>query len=159
MFIPSHDLGVHDPDEDSGERLAVPCAPVFQVAYTTVGRPSNMFGCVLSSYLQFLLVLTCCALFSVSRWVVEYPLATLQRVLHLAFPHTQEWSFSPVMADPDDDIVACATWDRRNPDRSVDTAVAVMIQPPWIVSAADLQAFVNCRRVCTSFPIYPQVKQ
>lgn len=53
------------------------------------------------------------------------------------------------MADADDDIVSCVTWDRRNPDRSVDSAVAVMMQPPWIVSAADLDSFVNCTRVRT----------
>lgn len=69
--------------------------------------------------------------------------------MHLVFPHTQDWSFSPVMPDPDDDIVNCVTWDRRNPDRSVDSAIAVMMQPPWIASAADLESFVSCERVST----------
>ncbi|KAI0341686.1 hypothetical protein BDW22DRAFT_259794 [Trametopsis cervina] len=126
MHIPSHDLRVADPDDDSGDRLTVPCS-VFRIADTIIGRPSDVLR--------------------VSQWITQFPLATLQRVLHLVFPHTQEWSFSPVMADADDDIVSCVTWDRRNPDRSVDSAVAVMMQPPWIVSAADLDSFVNCTRL------------
>ncbi|KAI0695894.1 hypothetical protein BC835DRAFT_1272766 [Cytidiella melzeri] len=125
MYIPSHDLRVADPDEDTGDRLTVPCS-LFRIHDTIIGRPSDMHR--------------------VSRWVTEFPLATLQRVLHLVFPHTQEWSFGAVMADPDDDIVSCVTWDRRNADRSADSAVAVMMQPPWIASAADLDSFVHCRR-------------
>ncbi|KAI0093642.1 hypothetical protein BDY19DRAFT_918096 [Irpex rosettiformis] len=124
--IPSHDLHVIDPDVESGDRLTLP-SPVFRVAETIVGRPSDMYR--------------------VSRWVTEFPLATLQRVMHLAFPHTQEWSLSPLMADPDQEIVSCVTWDRRNSDSTVDSAVAVMMQPPWIASAMDLECFVNCKRL------------
>ncbi|KAI0818596.1 hypothetical protein BC629DRAFT_1463079 [Irpex lacteus] len=124
--IPSHDLHVSDPDIESGERLTVPCT-IFRCAEVFIGRPSDVH--------------------SVSKWVAEYPLATLQRVMHLVFPCTQEWSFSPVMADPDHEIVSCVTWDRRNPDSTVNSAVAVMIQPPWIASAGDLECFSNCKRL------------
>lgn len=53
MYIPSHDLGICDPDQDSGERLTVPCLPVFQIADTIIGRPTDMFRCVSPSHSQY----------------------------------------------------------------------------------------------------------
>lgn len=45
MHIPSHDLRVADPDDDSGDRLTVPCS-VFRIADTIIGRPSDVLRLV-----------------------------------------------------------------------------------------------------------------
>ncbi|PSR74908.1 hypothetical protein PHLCEN_2v9442 [Hermanssonia centrifuga] len=110
--------------EVTGDRITVPCPEYFSVPELILGRPSNLS--------------------QVCRWVIDYPLTTLQRVIHLSFPQTKAWSFSSIAPDVDEDLVACVTWDRITEEKTVQSAVAVMIQPPWIASLKDLERFVAC---------------
>lgn len=51
-YIPSNDLRLIDHDEESGDRLTVPC-PLFRVPETIVGRPSDMYQYVASVFADF----------------------------------------------------------------------------------------------------------
>ncbi|GBE82328.1 predicted protein [Sparassis crispa] len=88
----------------------------------------------------------------VCRWVIEYPLTTSQRILHLTMPQTDDWSFSPEKhardIDMDKDIFRYTTFSAAaaplSPRGCPIPSVTVVIQPPWILSPQDLVAFVGC---------------
>lgn len=82
------------------------------------------------------------------RWVIEYPLATVQRIMHVAFPETTEWGFSEPFDDVDDHFFRGMTWHLVDNGILVESTVAVLVQPPWIVSYQDLEHFVSCNEVC-----------
>ena len=86
------------------------------------------------------------------QWIVQYPLATTQRILHIVFPETTSWGFRPDAApEPDEELVAFYTWESRSRQRQIlNTTLAVMVLPPWIASSADLMSMTKCRKVCST---------
>lgn len=65
------------------------------------------------------------------------PLRTVQRVLHLALgPEYARYRFREESGDVDQPIFGSCSW------RRVDgtTALMVMVQPPWILTSADMKA-------------------
>lgn len=84
------------------------------------------------------------------RWVSQFPLDSAQAVMHNIFPQTEDWSFSPVRSDVDEDIFESYIW---SPTATTVNAtggpgsVSVFVQPPWILSPKDLQAFARCDAV------------
>ena len=68
--------------------------------------------------------------------------------MHLLFPQVKEWGFGqPVADEQDPDLMTAVTWNRICNGKVDQTTLAVLIQPPWILSAADLESFVRCCRV------------
>ncbi|KIP09134.1 hypothetical protein PHLGIDRAFT_87252, partial [Phlebiopsis gigantea 11061_1 CR5-6] len=133
-LIPSTAVG-RDWDPVLGEMLTVPCPSYFRV--------ENKDMCYALD------------LEKVCRWVKDYPLDTVQRVLHAAFPETRCWSFRPCdMSEPDSSLARFFTWDisedaysRYASSLASATSVAVMVQCPWILTKKDLHAFIHCRRL------------
>ncbi|GBE88504.1 hypothetical protein SCP_1303200 [Sparassis crispa] len=130
--IPSAPLDADNADKTMGEALTLPCAPYYNIPERTVGQVSNIER--------------------VCRWVMEYPLTTSQRILHLTMPQTDDWSFSPEKhardIDMDKDIFRYTTFSAAaaplSPRGCPIPSVTVVIQPPWILSPQDLVAFVGC---------------
>ncbi|KAL6298856.1 hypothetical protein BKA93DRAFT_743354 [Sparassis latifolia] len=130
--IPSAPLDADNLDEYTGEALTLPCAPHYNIPRHVGGQVSNIER--------------------VCRWVVEYPLTTSQRILHLTMPQTDDWSFSPEKhardIDMDKDIFRYTTFSAAAaplpPRGCAIPSVTVVIQPPWILSPQDLVAFVAC---------------
>ncbi|KAL6308989.1 hypothetical protein BKA93DRAFT_859648 [Sparassis latifolia] len=130
--IPSAPLDVDNDDKTMGEALTLPCAPYYNIPERTVGQVSN-----------------------IERRVIEYPLTTSQRILHLTMPQTDDWSFSPEKhardIDMDKDIFRYTTFSAAaaplSPRGCPIPSVTVVIQPPWILSPQDLVTFVGCGAV------------
>jgi hypothetical protein len=86
-------------------------------------------------------------------WVLQLPLATVERVMHLSFPETLEWRFeTDERDDVDNDIFKYCLWTLPNNDpipnpEILKRGVVMAYQPPWILSPKDMEAFVNCRTV------------
>lgn len=87
------------------------------------------------------------------RWVSQFPLDSAQAVMHNIFPQTDDWSFSPVRSDVDEDIFESYIW---SPTATTVNAtggpgsVSVFVQPPWILSPTDFKAFARCDSVSTA---------
>ena len=70
--------------------------------------------------------------------------------MHNIFPQTEDWSFSPVRSDVDEDIFQSFIW---SPTATTTNAtggpgsVSVFVQPPWILAPKDLLAFSRCDTV------------
>lgn len=77
--------------------------------------------------------------------------------MHNIFPQTEDWSFSPVRSDVDEDIFQSYIW---SPTATTTNAtggpgsVSVFVQPPWILSPKDLHAFSRCDTVSHSIFTY-----
>ena len=144
--MPIDELNVLEPNRDTGEHLTIPVpAYTFYVPDKVIGRPSDFDRCV---YLECILLTFAQAATSLMRWVIEYPLDTVQRIMHVAFPETEKWCFSALLPDVDDSLFRGLTWNLSESGISVESTVAVLVQPPWIASAQDLEHFVNCIEVC-----------
>lgn len=90
----------------------------------------------------------------VAKWVAEYPLETVQRIMHLLFPITADYSFdSENRMEVDEEIFRHITWSpTATMTPSVDKqSITVVIQPPWILSPKDLELFATCRSVRSEF--------
>jgi hypothetical protein len=83
----------------------------------------------------------------------QFPLTTIERVMHLSFPETLEWRFeTDNQEDVDADIFDYCLWTLPNSDPTPDPeiqkrGVVIAFQPPWILSTKDIEAFVNCNTV------------
>ena len=80
--------------------------------------------------------------------------------MHNIFPRAEDWSFSPVRSDVDEDIFQSYIW---SPTATTTNAtggpgsVSVFVQPPWILSPKDLQSFSRCDTVsCIVLRCYTQ---
>ncbi|KAF9069660.1 hypothetical protein BDP27DRAFT_1222193 [Rhodocollybia butyracea] len=140
MYLPEQPLGVDDRDEANGETLSIPCpGTAFEILYQEERRPSDINR--------------------LAPWVDNLALMTVQRIIHLLKPTTQNWSFS--LADDrevDRKIFQYYMWSL--PDRTLErldensrraaqyASVVVAFQPPWILSMQDIKEFAKCR----SFP-------
>ncbi|KAF7793007.1 hypothetical protein EIP86_004112 [Pleurotus ostreatoroseus] len=148
--MPIDELNVLEPNRDTGEHLTIPVpAYTFYVPDKVIGRPSDFDRCV---YLECILLTLAQAATSLMRWVIEYPLDTVQRIMHVAFPETEKWCFSAPLPDVDDSLFRGLTWNLSESGISVESTVAVLVQPPWIASAHDLEHFVSCIELPTLDP-------
>ncbi|OBZ75734.1 hypothetical protein A0H81_04415 [Grifola frondosa] len=86
----------------------------------------------------------------ICQWVLEYPLATVKRLVHLVFPETKLWNLDLHRRDDiDEDLIRHFTW---CPKPSLITSVedtwkpsmTIFVQPPWIVSPKELELFITC---------------
>ncbi|KAL6308990.1 hypothetical protein BKA93DRAFT_724538 [Sparassis latifolia] len=139
--IPSAPLDADNDDETTGEVLTLPCAPYYNIPKRAVGQVSDV-------------ELICC-------WVIEYPLKTAQRILHLTMPQTDDWCFSlkkwhASAVDIDNDIIRYTTFSASAAPPSTQgypkPSVTVITQPPWILSPKDLIAFVRCSACSLQLP-------
>jgi hypothetical protein len=92
--------------------------------------------------------------FSVQTWINNLPLATTQRVMHLICPQTRDWRFDEDddESDRDSRLFRHYLWTLRHDDlvpnlEIAKRSVVVAFQPPWILSAKDLESFADCREV------------
>ncbi|KAI0082686.1 hypothetical protein K474DRAFT_1694075 [Panus rudis PR-1116 ss-1] len=119
-YIPCNDLKVPDADEVTGEQLTIACPGKFSVTPRIIGRSHNMER--------------------VLRWVHELPLYTVQRIFHLSFEDSYPWTFEVDNAsDSDHNIWRAINWCEAGSNIKAD--LAVVIQPPWILSLRDLELF------------------
>lgn len=127
-YIPTKPVTSPEPDYITGEWLTVPCRG-FETGTVLLGREVDNE--------------------SMRRWVREYPLATVQRLLHIIFPETKPWAFHAESDhDPDAEVVGFYTWEARNRQKQLmNSTLAVMVLPPWIASPADLVAMTKCRKL------------
>ncbi|KAF7304857.1 Microtubule associated protein [Mycena kentingensis (nom. inval.)] len=144
--VPQTSLGVEDFDSATGEKLTIPCPPVYNIPLRDERRPTNIQR--------------------LAPWIDNLPLMTVQRTIHLLYPETRSWSFD--LKDDDEidaKIFQYFMWTTRAADEDglVDDmqghpsaaeigkkSVVVAFQPPWILSEADIQEFSKTR----SFPPY-----
>ncbi|KAJ7155992.1 hypothetical protein C8R43DRAFT_1087364 [Mycena crocata] len=136
--IPDTSLGVEDEDSLTGERLTIPCTPVFNIPFHNERRPTDIMR--------------------LSPWLDNLPLMTVQRIIHLLYPETRPWGF--VLNDENDSdrkIFQYFLWSLPQFDADTTPAmhaeigrksVVVAFQPPWILSEQDIKEFSQCR----SFP-------
>lgn len=73
--------------------------------------------------------------------------------MHLVFPTAADWHFSSPSVDVDEDLVTGLTWDYVRCGITMKSGVAVLIQPPWILSRKDLEDFVECPKVAIAYQI------
>lgn len=89
---------------------------------------------------------------SVFKWVHDYPLQTVHRMMQLVYPETVDYDFREEI-HRDHQLMRSVIWgpaeatmmdagDLRKP------SIAVFVQAPWILSTRDLQMFVQSRMVC-----------
>ncbi|KAI0928796.1 hypothetical protein AcW2_004685 [Taiwanofungus camphoratus] len=126
--VPSHPLDADNEDESTGEAISIPCYPQYNITRKSLGKPANAAR--------------------VAKWVAEYPLETVQRIMHLLFPITANYSFdSENRMEVDEEIFRHITWSpTATVTPSVDKqSITVVIQPPWILSPKDLELFATCR--------------
>ncbi|KAJ7449782.1 hypothetical protein FB451DRAFT_737367 [Mycena latifolia] len=136
--IPDTSLGVEDEDPLTGERLTIPCPPVFNIPFHNERRPTDIMR--------------------LSPWLDNLPLMTVQRTIHLLYPETRPWGF--ILNDENDSdrkIFQYFMWSLAPLDEEMTPArlaeigrksVVVAFQPPWILSEQDIKEFSQCR----SFP-------
>ncbi|KAJ3543369.1 hypothetical protein NM688_g5862 [Phlebia brevispora] len=127
--MPTRPLDVAEPDTATGEGLTVPCSDQsFYVPPKVLGQPSDLNR--------------------ITKWVYDYPLATVQRIMHLTFGQTRQWEFSEPVSDIDHHLVKTITWDYIIQDgMAAESSLVVIVQPPWIASAKDLESFVKCDKL------------
>ncbi|KAJ7632591.1 hypothetical protein FB45DRAFT_508821 [Roridomyces roridus] len=136
--IPDESLGVEDEDAETGERLTIPCPPVFKIPFHNERRPTDIMR--------------------LSPWLDNLPLMTVQRAIHVVYPETRPWAF--VLSDENDEdrkLFQYFMWtlplseEETTQERLVEVgrrSVVVAFQPPWILSEQDIKEFAECR----SFP-------
>lgn len=78
----------------------------------------------------------------VARWIAQFPLATIQRMVHLCFPESQAWGFARGPTDVDADVFNCFEW-RNLGSQSSGTDMVIAVQPPWVLSPQDLKSFTE----------------
>ncbi|KAJ8520427.1 hypothetical protein ONZ45_g2787 [Pleurotus djamor] len=130
-LIPDQSLCIEDEDSATGERLSIPCSPVFAISRPWLRRPPDLSR--------------------LSSWIDNLVLMTTQRILHLLWPSTAGWGFqrSPNLAK-DNDIIDYFMWTRDivDPARIAEVgyeSLLVVYQPPWILSSQDMDEFIKCR--------------
>ncbi|KAF7294961.1 Microtubule associated protein [Mycena indigotica] len=135
--VPEQSLGVEDLDAATGERLTIPCPPIYNIPLRDERRPTNIQR--------------------LSPWIDNLPLMTAQRIIHLLYPQTLGWAFDLKDSDEvDSRIFQYFMWTCMRDDMAVGEheigrrSVVVAFQPPWILSSADILEFTKCR----SFPPY-----
>lgn len=84
---------------------------------------------------------------------MEYPLATVNHMMHLVHPDTIDYIVQEGGNDGHDQgLIRWAYWgrDENTITEALDTwseSVMVFVQPPWILTQADMEAFVGCPTV------------
>ncbi|KAI0646957.1 hypothetical protein C8Q79DRAFT_1009114 [Trametes meyenii] len=131
LNLPAIRKGDSDIDHEKGGGIVVP-APGFQISsFVPIGKSSDITR--------------------VLRWVIECPLATVSHMMHLVYPQTVDYTLQPGSdEDGDREIFRWAMWSRDESTitEAQDTwseSVLVFVQPPWILTPADFEAFVNLR--------------
>lgn len=116
-------------DRDTGEVLTVPSARKFKIS---TALPAPVTDCT-----------------RLSSWVNHFPLQTVQRVLHIMFPQTKDWSFtSNITGSNDQEIFKEFYFTDTRALASLETgpnSVVVVCQPPWILSHEDMWQFTELK--------------
>ncbi|KAL0946926.1 hypothetical protein HGRIS_013087 [Hohenbuehelia grisea] len=129
--IPEKSLGIHDEDMETGERISVPCAPLFNIPDQLLRRPANLIR--------------------LAAWLDNLPFQTVQRILHLVFPQTHGWGFvQNDSSDRDKRIFEYFMWTNTaveidDAKRYGDRSVLIAYQPPWVLSRQDMKEFASSK--------------
>ncbi|KAH9934790.1 uncharacterized protein B0H18DRAFT_487913 [Fomitopsis serialis] len=119
--------GLQTRDREDVEHVTIPCPPTFQVAVNPPRKPANLE--------------------QLCRWISQFPLDSAQAVMHALFPQSDDWTFSHVNPDIDEEIFQSYIWSSTATASSPTGgpgSVMVFVQPPWILSTKDLESFVSC---------------
>ncbi|KIY50881.1 hypothetical protein FISHEDRAFT_71192 [Fistulina hepatica ATCC 64428] len=135
-YVPSEPIEQDDMDPLSGEALTLPRVGQH---VPTPKRPSDLRR--------------------MTSWIEDFPLMTAQRVLHLIFPEdTRDYSFrfaDETHREPDFGIFSSYLWSTTLDMDGVlphirseleGRQVLVAVQPPWVLSDADMDEFASARR-------------
>ncbi|EGN97568.1 hypothetical protein SERLA73DRAFT_161551 [Serpula lacrymans var. lacrymans S7.3] len=138
-YIPCKSLGVDDYDGETEGVLSVPSARRFAIPYISLKPVSN------TSLLEY--------------WLYAYPLRTVQRVLHLAFPQISRWGFDLGNRESDDidDIFRNTVWTHLYDASSAEISrksVILICQPPWVLSPEDMLQFIEMKSLPTQSASY-----
>ncbi|KAI0054043.1 hypothetical protein FA95DRAFT_1507578 [Auriscalpium vulgare] len=130
-----------DIDPTSGRRLTVPCNPTFNVPKPKGVGPVNDKD-------------------SFEAWLLNMPLETTERAMHLVFPKQTYgyWRYNARhKGDADEDLVKIVTWEtvvaNRHDPRTI--GAVIFIQPLWVLADRDMKSFL----ACTSFPSFDQTRE
>ncbi|KAI9064339.1 hypothetical protein FKP32DRAFT_1591758 [Trametes sanguinea] len=141
LNLPAKRVGTSDIDEENGGGISISANGFTAGWKIPIGKPADAAR--------------------VARWVLEYPLATVSHMMHLVYPESADFKIKEGFEsefDGDGKILRWATWalDSDLATEVQDTwtteSVVIVMQPPWILSAADLQAFVAIPKFSTSDP-------
>ncbi|KAF8136332.1 hypothetical protein EV363DRAFT_1211087 [Boletus edulis] len=122
-FVPSKSLGVNDEDEDTGERLTIPCEPFFSIVPLPLVRAEDIER--------------------VFVWLDMFPLESTRRILNLLYGNSNSWKFLPSEEQP---FLKTLTWSysKSEQDKTISQdALCLFLMPPWLLSAKDLQEFAR----------------
>ncbi|KAH9842813.1 uncharacterized protein C8Q71DRAFT_734682 [Rhodofomes roseus] len=125
MHVTQDKLQMLDPE--NVENVTMPCPPSFQLPAPSPKKPTNLE--------------------QLCRWISLFPLDSAQAVMHNVFPQTEDWTFSQVKSDIDEDIFQSYIWSPTATASGVTDglgSVTVFVQPPWILSPKDFESFVSC---------------
>ncbi|KAI8998725.1 hypothetical protein BD414DRAFT_131512 [Trametes punicea] len=136
--LPTRPTGSSDGDEENGGGISV-VAPAFKTGRSIpIGKPSDVDR--------------------VLRWVMEYPLATVNHMVHLVYPRTADFTLQEGKnKDDDGEIFRWVVWsrDENTITEAQDTwseSVLIMVQPPWILTEADLDWFIRTNHLPVEKP-------
>ncbi len=88
--------------------------------------------------------------------IEDFPLVTVQRILHLVDPRTHRWGFRRIHErDVDREIMQFFLWSKHEGPGSTplsldmrlmvqSKSVIVAFQPPWVLSPRDMKQFATC---------------
>ncbi|KAH7916061.1 hypothetical protein BJ138DRAFT_1076251 [Hygrophoropsis aurantiaca] len=128
--IPNASLGVGDIDKLTGEYFSIPCLPQISVPLLPLLRPDNIDGLLM--------------------WMSHYPVETVRRALHILYPETDSWNFIPDNGGADRAIFRSLSWSQNAKDTGLTlrrSSINIYIQPPWVLSTADLEDFSTSQSV------------
>ncbi|EMD30722.1 hypothetical protein CERSUDRAFT_120334 [Gelatoporia subvermispora B] len=133
---------IDEMDRETGEFLTIPCGTM--VTWSHDGPDAGDVK-------------------GVHSWVHYYPLRTLQCIMHRVFPQTKAYRFHDVQ-EPEDSfdksLIRYSIWTMRSrakhlsslSDNFKETLLTVVVQPPWILSSADVRSFVACSSLMNDDP-------
>ncbi|KAH7915780.1 hypothetical protein BJ138DRAFT_1076501 [Hygrophoropsis aurantiaca] len=124
--IPNRSLGVLDEDEETGRTLSVPSSHKFEIAHISLPPVRDLER--------------------IYSFVLQFPLQTAERIIHLVFPKAKCWHFETNFDDNDTAIYREIHWsDYLDSEHPANKYVAIIIacQPSWILSYEDLWQFTE----------------
>ncbi|KAI9446481.1 hypothetical protein H4582DRAFT_1906054 [Lactarius indigo] len=131
--VPEHPLKEEDYDSETGNAIRIPCNPFFDIPQPHMIPPTDLD--------RF------------ASWLVNLPLQTAERAMHLVHPKSRSWSFVYRNGDMDDAHFKYYAWELApsisNPNGQ-ETTTIVMAMPPWTLTPTDLQCFSACKE----FPVF-----
>ena len=149
QVVPDHPLKEGDYDSETGNGISIPCNPAFDIPQPPIHPPTNLDWCDPSPVAHSSDPIPDASPPSFANWLVYLPLKTVERVMHIVHPKSQQCTFVHQNGDMDDAHFKYYAWELAPyiPSTSGcrETTTIVMAMPPWTLTPTDLQCFSACK--------------